>query len=153
MNVSRGERGEAEPAADAYLGLGHLAGDPLGWFFWGRAGLSTADVMRVLPLSGVAVCAGARPRVFRLSTRAQERWTPCSQPILSVRAATPGENAEEVADLDPLKPEAIWAALAEFRNRIVWVLLVPFTKEMLGFDPSNRNLNPGVSSLPCTRTA
>jgi hypothetical protein len=112
------------------------------------------------PLSRVAVCAGARPRVFRLSTRAQERRTLqptdfVALPVLPVRAATPGENAEEVADLEPLKPEAIWAAPAEFRNRIVWVLLVPFTKEMLGFDPSNRNpnINRGVSSLLCTRTA
>ena len=49
MAISRWERGEFEPSADAYLRLGKLMGDPLCWFFWGRAGLSTADVMRVLP--------------------------------------------------------------------------------------------------------
>src|SRR6201993_3588949 len=49
MAVSRWERGEAEPPADAYIRLGNIADDPLCWFFWGRAGLSTADVMRVLP--------------------------------------------------------------------------------------------------------
>jgi len=36
-------------------------------------------------------------------------------PVLLVRAATPGEDAEEVADLDQLRPEAIWAAPAEWR--------------------------------------
>src|ERR1700757_15428 len=52
MAISRWERGEFEPSADAYLRLGKLMGDPLCWFFWGRAGLSTADVMRVLPKAG-----------------------------------------------------------------------------------------------------
>jgi transcriptional regulator with XRE-family HTH domain len=51
MNVSRWERGEAEPAADAYIRLGHLAGDPLCWFFWQLAGLSTSDLMRILPVA------------------------------------------------------------------------------------------------------
>jgi transcriptional regulator with XRE-family HTH domain len=49
MAVSRWERGETEPSAKSYIQLGNLSGDPLCWFFWGRAGLSIADVMRVLP--------------------------------------------------------------------------------------------------------
>jgi SOS-response transcriptional repressor LexA len=49
MGVSRWERGEHEPSAGSYLELGTLAGDPLCWYFWGRAGLRTEDVMRVLP--------------------------------------------------------------------------------------------------------
>ncbi|HXA77150.1 MAG TPA: S24 family peptidase [Candidatus Acidoferrales bacterium] len=35
-------------------------------------------------------------------------------PILPVRAATPGAVGDEVSDLDQLKPEAIWAAPAEW---------------------------------------
>jgi phage repressor protein C with HTH and peptisase S24 domain len=35
-------------------------------------------------------------------------------PVLPVHAAALGEVAEEVADLDQLKPEAIWAAPAEW---------------------------------------
>jgi SOS-response transcriptional repressor LexA len=35
-------------------------------------------------------------------------------PILPVRAATPGADGDEVSDLDQLKPEAIWAAPAEW---------------------------------------
>jgi transcriptional regulator with XRE-family HTH domain len=49
MGVSRWERGEHEPSAGSYLELGTLAGAPLCWYFWGRAGLRTEDVMRVLP--------------------------------------------------------------------------------------------------------
>ena len=49
MAVSRWERGEAQPPADAYIRLGKLAGYLLLLFFWGRADLNTADVIRVLP--------------------------------------------------------------------------------------------------------
>jgi len=48
MAVSRWERGINEPPAQAYIQLGKLAGDPECWFFWQRAGLSKADLKRVL---------------------------------------------------------------------------------------------------------
>jgi phage repressor protein C with HTH and peptisase S24 domain len=117
MAVSRWERGDAEPPADAYIRLGNLADDPLCWFFWGRAGLSTADVMRVLPT------ASRRLREGRIGTvQLVHAGTPSplkaetfvAIPILPVHAATPGENAEEVSDLDQLKPEALWAAPANW---------------------------------------
>jgi hypothetical protein len=115
MAISRWERGEFEPASDAYLRLGKLMGDPLCWFFWGRAGLSTADVMRVLPK------AGRRLREDRIATvqvvragvtkrRASKRETFVAIPLLPVHAATPGEEGDKVADLDQLKPEAMLAA-------------------------------------------
>jgi SOS-response transcriptional repressor LexA len=49
MGVSRWERGVQEPPSHGYIELGNLAGDPLCWFFWGRAGLRAEDLMRVLP--------------------------------------------------------------------------------------------------------
>jgi SOS-response transcriptional repressor LexA len=49
MAVSRWERGAQEPTAEAYIALGNLAGDPLCWNFWQRAGLRSEDLMRVLP--------------------------------------------------------------------------------------------------------
>jgi transcriptional regulator with XRE-family HTH domain len=54
MAVSRWERALLEPTARAYIRLGILADDPLSWFFWQRAGLSTADIMRVPPLQNIA---------------------------------------------------------------------------------------------------
>src|SRR5271169_6074927 len=49
MAVSRWERGVQEPPANIYIQLGNLTGDPECWYFWGRAGLSNEDLMRVLP--------------------------------------------------------------------------------------------------------
>src|ERR1700722_14943893 len=49
MGVSRWERGAQEPSSHSYIELGNLAGDPDCWFFWGRAGLSSEDLMRVIP--------------------------------------------------------------------------------------------------------
>ena len=117
MVVSRWERGDAEPPADAYIRLGNVADDPLCWFFWGRAGLSTADVMRVLPTASRRLRQGRIATVQVVDAGAAGSPKPASFvaiPILPVHAATPGEKAEEVADLDQLKPEALWAAPAEW---------------------------------------
>ena len=43
MGVSRWERGNQEPNAGSYIDLGNLAGAPLCWYFWGRAGLRAVD--------------------------------------------------------------------------------------------------------------
>ena len=49
MAISRWERAISEPPANTYIELGNIAGDPLCWYFWGRAGLSREDLMRVVP--------------------------------------------------------------------------------------------------------
>jgi len=49
MTISRWERGMLEPSADYYIQLGNLSGDAECWFFWGRAGLQSSDLMRVMP--------------------------------------------------------------------------------------------------------
>ena len=49
MAVSRWERGVSEPPSHIYIEMGNLAGDPLCWYFWGRAGLSREDLLRVVP--------------------------------------------------------------------------------------------------------
>jgi len=49
MAISRWERGTQEPTGESYIGLGNLGGDPLCWYFWGRAGLRNEDLMRVMP--------------------------------------------------------------------------------------------------------
>jgi transcriptional regulator with XRE-family HTH domain len=69
MSVSRWERGILEVPADVCIKLGNLAGDPLCWYFWGRAGLRSEDVMRVLP--------AARDRCTRAELPAS--WL-CMQP-------------------------------------------------------------------------
>jgi transcriptional regulator with XRE-family HTH domain len=120
MAVSRWERGQLEPTAGAYIRLGNLADDPLTWFFWQRAGLTTADIMRVLPAaehrlrrerldSLTVVHAGVREK--------QVKAKPAdfvAIPVLPVNVATLGEPTEEVEDLDQLKPESLWAAPASW---------------------------------------
>ena len=117
MAVSRWERGDAEPPADAYIRLGNIADDPLCWFFWERAGLSTADVMRVLPTASRRLRQGRVASVQVVHAGAVGSIKPSSFvaiPILPVRAATLGADGDEVSDLDQLKPEAIWAAPREW---------------------------------------
>ena len=117
MAVSRWERGDSAPPADAYIRLGNIADDPLCWFFWGRAGLSTADVMRVLPTASRRLREGRIASVQVVHAGAVGSLKPArfvAIPILPVRAATPGADGDEVSDLDQLKPEAIWAAPMEW---------------------------------------
>ena len=49
MAVSRWERGVQEPPSHSYIEIGNLAGDSRCWYFWGRAGLRSEDVLRVMP--------------------------------------------------------------------------------------------------------
>ena len=115
MAISRWEHGQVEPSAGVYIRLGRLMGDPLCWFFWGRAGLSTADVMQVLPKAGRRLRENRIPTVQIVHAGA-ERTVPSQKeafvaiPLLPIRAATPGEEGDKVADLDQLKPEAMLAA-------------------------------------------
>jgi SOS-response transcriptional repressor LexA/DNA-binding XRE family transcriptional regulator len=115
MAISRWERGKAQPPADAFIRLGKMAGDPLCWFFWGRAGLSTADVMRVLPKVSLRLRTDRIANVQIVHAGAQrkrpaEKETFVAIPLLPVHAATPGEEGDKVADLDQLTPEAMLAA-------------------------------------------
>src|SRR5882757_6211570 len=63
MAVSRWERGVAQPSGDVYIRLGNLAGDPLCWFFWKRAGLRLSDVTRVLSTARRRMIKSALPDV------------------------------------------------------------------------------------------
>jgi transcriptional regulator with XRE-family HTH domain len=119
MAVSRWESAKLEPTAAAYIRLGNLVGDPLSWYFWGRAGLTTSDIMRVLPdaqrrfsLDRIAalqvVNAGAAKKISLTSKDF------VAIPVLPVDAATLGEQTEEVGDLDQLKPESLRAAPASW---------------------------------------
>jgi transcriptional regulator with XRE-family HTH domain len=48
MTVSRWENGQLAPTARYYVELGKLAGKYDCWFYWGRAGLQSSDIMPVL---------------------------------------------------------------------------------------------------------
>jgi DNA-binding XRE family transcriptional regulator len=112
MSVSRWERGILEVPANIYIKLGNLAGDPLCWSFWGRAGLRSEDVMRVLP--------AARDRLHEnrvsevLVVHAGGAKNPplkpsdfVAIPLLPVHAGTPGEKGDEEVDLEQVQPETM----------------------------------------------
>jgi len=113
MAISRWERGAAEPSGEMYIGLGNMAGDPLCWFFWKRAGLRLSDVTRVLPgtqrrfaesrISDVQLAhAGGKQRSLK-------KVSLVAIPLLPVHAGTaesPGDNI----DLAEIPPEAVLAA-------------------------------------------
>ncbi|MGH9501251.1 MAG: S24 family peptidase [Terriglobales bacterium] len=119
MAISRWERGRSQPPANAYIRLGKVAGDPLCWFFWGRAGLSTADVIRVLPRARIRLRAARMARVHVVHAGAKKQWRSLKKalvavPLLPVWAATSGSEGTKVDDLEQLKPEALLAVPAEW---------------------------------------
>jgi transcriptional regulator with XRE-family HTH domain len=119
MAVSRWERGHTEPTPGAYICLGNVADDPVSWFFWGRAGLTTADIMRVLPAAQHRL-SQARIAALQIVNAGAGKELPSKVdafvaiPVLPVDASTLGEHTEEAEDLDQLKPKSIWAAPASW---------------------------------------
>jgi SOS-response transcriptional repressor LexA len=118
MAVSRWERGVQEPPANVYIQLGNLTGDPECWYFWGRAGMSSEDLMRVLP------AVRSRLRKNRLPTlqvvqagahRTTKRHDNLvAIPVLPVVAATHGGKGDPVDALDQAHPESMLAAPSDW---------------------------------------
>ena len=105
MAVSRWERGEQEPTDRAYIELGNLAGNPKCWYFWGRGGLHSETLLRVIPemrerlqrssfgdLEIVRAGSGARKTHL-------EKQTLVAIPLLKVVAAAHGETGGHPSNL------------------------------------------------------
>jgi DNA-binding XRE family transcriptional regulator len=115
MSVSRWERGILEVPADVCIKLGNLAGDPLCWYFWGRAGLRSEDVMRVLPAARDRLHESRIASVLVVHAGGKKGPAPIGAdlvaiPFLPVDAATPGERGDKDVDLEQLRPETMLAA-------------------------------------------
>ncbi len=115
MSVSRWERGILDVPADVYIKLGNLAGDPLCWYFWGRAGLRSEDVMRVLPAARDRLHESRMASVLVVHAGAKQKPVPTQAdlvaiPLLPVFAATPGEQGDIEVDLEQVRPETMLAA-------------------------------------------
>jgi hypothetical protein len=110
MAVSRWERGIAEPPGRAYMGLGNLAGDPLCWFFWERAGLSAIDFKRAFAAARLRQenkSSSSAPVVHAGAGHKAKRIRFANVPLLPVHAATPGEQGDKEADLIAQAPERV----------------------------------------------
>lgn len=117
MAVSRWERGTMEPSGSAYLKLGNIAGDPLCWYFWRRAGLTTADVMRVLPNANRRLKQMRTDplQVIHAGAAAAKGGTEfVAVPLLPVFVATAGEQGDREVDLDQTLPEGLLATVRDW---------------------------------------
>jgi SOS-response transcriptional repressor LexA len=114
MSVSRWERGNQEPSADSYIELGNLAGAPVCWYFWGRAGLQTEDLMRVMPKLGKRF-SRTRTVVLQSAAAGSGSKIPVAPqlvaiPLLEVVAASHGEKGDSSAMLHDAPIETMIAA-------------------------------------------
>jgi SOS-response transcriptional repressor LexA len=114
MSVSRWERGNQEPSAGSYIELGNLAGAPVCWYFWDRAGLRNEDFMRVMPNLRKRIrhtnvinfqIANAGSGRKRLKVRQL-----VAIPLVKVVAASHGENGDGVPTLHDAPVESMIAA-------------------------------------------
>jgi len=114
MAVSRWERGMQQPPGSCYIRLGNMAGDPECWYFWGRAGLHSSDLMRVLPAVRGRMRRSSLPHFEIVVAGAGKKIPKKSQlvalPLLQVSAATHGQNGDSVPDLDQVPADEIIAA-------------------------------------------
>jgi SOS-response transcriptional repressor LexA len=117
MAVSRWERGTQEPTAESYIGLGNLAGDPLCWFFWARAGLSNEDLMRVMPTLRARLNADAQNYQIA-SAGGGHKKSKLPQlvaiPLLEVTAASHGEVGDSSSILHGAPVESMMAAPSDW---------------------------------------
>jgi SOS-response transcriptional repressor LexA len=118
MAVSRWERGVAEPSGTTYIHLGNMAGAPLCWFFWRRAGLRLSDVTRVLPAVQRRIARSHRPNVQIVRAGGGKKHILSKTklfaiPLLPVHAGTPGSQGDNL-DLAEVSPESVLAAPLEW---------------------------------------
>ena len=118
MGVSRWERGTQEPPSHIYIELGNLSGDPDCWFFWGRAGLRSEDLMRVLPKLRTRF-RPANLNHFQIvhaggGIKKVEKSQLVAIPMLTVTAATGGEKGDNIASLHEADVDGVIAAPREW---------------------------------------
>jgi hypothetical protein len=115
MSVSRWERGILKVPTNIYVRLGNMAGSPICWSFWGRAGIRAEDVMRVLPAARDRL---HENRVVEVSVvhAGGRKNLPIKPsdfvaiPLLPVHAGTPGEKGDPEVDLEEVTPETVLVA-------------------------------------------
>jgi SOS-response transcriptional repressor LexA len=115
MAVSRWERGEQEPSAQAYIRIGNLARDSSCWYFWERAGLHSENVLRVLPnlekntrhskLQGFEIVTAGISR-----KKLHEKIELVAVPVLQVAAASHQEQGDVLQSLSEAPIESMLAA-------------------------------------------
>src|ERR1700733_9824899 len=104
MAVSRWERGVMEPPSNRYIEMGNIAGAPLCWYFWGRAGLRSEDVMKVMPTRGQEFQREHTPAIEIVTAgsggkKLAEKVHLVAIPLLKIVVASYGEKGDDVPTL------------------------------------------------------
>ena len=114
MAVSRWERGAQDPPANIYIQLGNMTGDPECWYFWGRAGLHSGDLMRVLPAVRSRLQKDRLPDLQVVQAGVHKLHQKPNHlvaiPVLPVVAATHGGKGDPEVALDQTGAETVLAA-------------------------------------------
>lgn len=139
MTVSRWERGMLEPSAESYIQLGNLSGDPDCWYFWGRAGLQSSDLMRVLPdTQSQRVRTTAFPNLdIVVAGTGNKRHIPKSGrliavPLLKVHAGTHGEIGDKAPDLNQIHAVDVMGAPSEWCPNPAYTVCLRVKGESMG---------------------
>ena len=118
MAVSRWESGNQEPTAGSYIELGNLAGAPICWYFWSRAGLRAEDLTRVIPQLGKRFPQTNRIdfRIAHAGSGGRKLGTPqlVAIPLLKVAVASHGGRGDSSTLLDDAPVESMIAAPKEW---------------------------------------
>jgi len=114
MGVSRWERANQEPSAGNYIELGNLAGTPLCWYFWGRAGLRAEDLTRVMHKleRRISPQRAIDYRIAHAGSGDKKLSTPqlVAIPLLKVAVATHGGRGDNSPLLHDAPAESVIAA-------------------------------------------
>jgi transcriptional regulator with XRE-family HTH domain len=120
MTVSRWENGQLAPTARYFIELGKLAGKEDCWFYWGRAGLQSSDVMHVLsererkqfprPEESMEFAAAGGGAKQELSQRA--RVVPI--PLLRATVGTHGGQGDRHGNLNYIPAREVMGAPVEW---------------------------------------
>ena len=121
MAVSRWERGISEPPSHIYIELGNLAGDPVCWYFWGQAGLSKEDLLRVVPRLQKRLREAQIPELEIAGAgggakkpKPDEKLQLVAIPLLKTVAASHGEKGDDHGLLQDAPIEGMIAAPKEW---------------------------------------
>jgi DNA-binding XRE family transcriptional regulator len=112
MAVSRWERGHV-PSAKVLIQLGILAQKGDCWFFWSLAGLTSHDIMQVMPVAQKRLAIQIPLLNFVRAGAPQKRAVDAALvaiPLLPLTAAATREKGSAQIDLDSTTPEAVLAA-------------------------------------------
>ena len=115
MAVSRWERGAQEPPSHSYIEVGNLAGDPLCWYFWARAGLRSEHLMSALPAMQKRL-RQAHNHDFEIVSagsgkkKSAEKQQLVAIPVLKVLAASHGAKGDNVEVLRDAPVDSMIAA-------------------------------------------